>query len=407
MSFRYIGAIISTTPPTVTAPVDGEGGSASGAWSTASQANYQALGTWPKPVLPKQLWGWGVNGSGQLGLNNTTSYSSPVQVGALTTWKALAGGNYHTVATKTDGTLWTWGQNDQGQLGLGNTTYYSSPKQVGALTTWLAVAAGYTHVVATKTDGSLWAWGRNSEGQLGQGDTVSRSSPVQIGSSYTWSSVAAGDSFTIAIRTNGTIWAVGNNGQGQLGKGNVTNYNNIVQIGSLTTWSTAACGGQGHTIAVKTDGTLWTWGYNFQGQLGLGDSGYYTNRSSPTQVGAITTWLNVAGGNTHTLAIKVDGTLWSFGNNSAGQLGLSDTTNRSSPVQVGSLTTWKTAALGANNFSMVLKTNGTLWMWGSNGSGQLGLGNTTSYSSPKQVGALATWKILTGGNNSTKATKTS
>ena len=356
----------------------------------------------PNPSL--YLYSWGTNPNGQLGLGNTTTYSSPKQVGSLAGWSSIAGGNYHTLATKIDGTLWSWGENSLGQLGLNNATSYSSPKQVGALTTWLQVAAGYDHSIAVKTDNTLWAWGNNNFGQLGQSDTTIRSSPVQIGGAV-WSYVAGGNNFTVAIRTNGSIWAVGSNGQGQLGRGNITNYSNIVQIGALTTWSTAACGGQGHTIALKTDGTMWTWGYNFQGQLGLGNSGYYANRSSPTQVGALTTWSNVAGGNTHTLAIQTSGTLWSFGNNTSGQLGQNNLTLRSSPVQVGSLTTWSKAALGANNFAMVVKTDGTLWSWGANGNGQLGLGNATSYSSPMQVGSLAVWSVAAGGSNSTRATR--
>ena len=99
----------------------------------------------------KGLWTWGYNVYGQLGLGNTTTYSSPKQVGSLTTWSSIAGGTYHTIATKTDGTLWTWGYNGYGQLGLGNTTYYSSPKQVGSLTTWLSIAGGHDHTIATKT----------------------------------------------------------------------------------------------------------------------------------------------------------------------------------------------------------------------------------------------------------------
>ena len=155
MSFRYLGAVISKTPPTVTAPVDGEGGSASGAWSIASQANYQALGTWPKPLLFGQLWSWGLNNTGQVGDGTLTNRSSPVQLGALTTWIRIAGGRRQGIAVKTDGTLWTWGDGFAGQLGLGNTTSYSSPMQVGALTTWYNIAGNNSFTLATKTDGTL------------------------------------------------------------------------------------------------------------------------------------------------------------------------------------------------------------------------------------------------------------
>ena len=150
MSTKYPGGFITKTAPSITPPVGGEGGTAPGIWTLDQAQWYIAQGTWPLPIKDKQLWSWGRNNFGQLGLGNTTYYSSPKQVGALTTWLSLAGG-YHTVAIKTDGTLWSWGWNPYGQLGLGNTTYYSSPKQVGALTTWSKITTGFFHTLASKS----------------------------------------------------------------------------------------------------------------------------------------------------------------------------------------------------------------------------------------------------------------
>ena len=118
-----------------------------------------------------ELWAWGHNEFGQLGLGDTTDRSSPVQVGSLNTWDTVAAAGRYAVAIKTDGTLWAWGRNDIGQLGLGDTIYRSSPVQVGSLNNWSKVSCRYSHSVAIKTDGTLWAWGRNSAGQLGLGDT--------------------------------------------------------------------------------------------------------------------------------------------------------------------------------------------------------------------------------------------
>ena len=143
MSMRWKGAVIPN-PPTVVGPVSGEGGSASGAWTLQTQMQYAGVNGWPKPILPKQLWSWGYNNIGQLGLGNTTNYSSPMQVGALTNWSSVSCGYAHTVSIKTDGTLWSWGYNGLGQLGLGNVTNYSSPKQVGALTSWTKLFKGST-----------------------------------------------------------------------------------------------------------------------------------------------------------------------------------------------------------------------------------------------------------------------
>ena len=200
--------------------------------------------------------------------------------------------------------LWAWGQNAQGSLGLGNTTNYSSPKQVGALITWNTVAGGNLSSFAIKTDGTLWSWGFNTSGRLGLGDVTNRSSPVQIGALTTWSKIASGISSAgaLAIKTNGTLWSWGDNASGQLGLGNTTSYSSPKQVGALTTWSKVASGDD-HLLAIKTGGTLWAWGYNGRGQLGLGD---ITNRSSPVQVGAQASWSEVAGlSNGATLAIQI------------------------------------------------------------------------------------------------------
>jgi len=289
--------------------------------------------------LEQQLWIWGRNADGQLGLNDTANRSSPVQVGALTTWSQTAAGYKFSLAVKTDGTLWSWGYNTySGQLGLGDTANCSSPVQVGALTAWAQVAAGNNFSLAIKTDGALWSWGRNVEGMLGLNDTANRSSPVQVGALTTWSQVAGGFTFSLAVKTDGTLWGWGYNGLGQLGLNDTANRSSPVQVGALTTWSKVT-GGNNFSVAVKTDGTLWSWGANTNGRLGLNDTVY---RSSPVQIGALTTWSQIAGGSGFCLAIKTDGTLWSWGYNSYGKLGLNDTANRSSPVQVGVLTTWLT-----------------------------------------------------------------
>ena len=180
MSSRFKGGVVSATPPTITSPTDGEGGSTSGVWYMTNVLSEEGGSTWPKLLLQGGLWGWG----------NNSSYSSPVQVGELTTWKAMALASEWAIATKSDGTLWTWGRNAQGQLGHGGTTVVSSPVQVGSLTTWLNIAGGGYHALATTTDGKLYAWGDNAVGQLGDGSTADRNAPVQIGSLTTWLRVA-------------------------------------------------------------------------------------------------------------------------------------------------------------------------------------------------------------------------
>jgi len=290
------------------------------------------------------LFSWGTNPFGMRMQGTVGVYppgqSSPVQVGALTNWALPSAGPNHSMCTKSDGTLWGAGYNGNGQLGLGNTTIlYTSPKQVGSLKTWKAPAAGETFMICPRQDGSLWSWGYNNNGQLGQGDTINRSSPVQIG--------------------------------------------------SLTTWKKPSASSAGYVVlCTRENGTLWAWGRNNNGQLGLGDT---VNRSSPTQIGALTNWLNPIAAKDFSLCVKTDGTLWSWGRGNYGALGVGDTYSRSSPVQIGNLTNWVSPANFGSVSAGCVKNDRTLWTWGYNGGGQLGLGNTASRSSPVQVGALTNW----------------
>ena len=206
-------------------------------------------------------------------------------------------------AVKTDGTLWSWGWNANGQLGLNNLTDVSSPVQVGALTDWLKVACAEEATSAIKTDGTLWSWGYNVNGQLGDGTTTQRSSPVQIGALTTWSEIStSGGKFTLAIKTDGTLWAWGNGAYGKLGQNVGTYYSSPVQVGALTTWS-KCCAAKNTSLAIKTDGTFWGCGQNSQGQVGDGTTTQY---SVFTQVGTLTKWLNVSGAKYSTIATRTD-----------------------------------------------------------------------------------------------------
>lgn len=371
------------------------------------------------------VWAWGNNDFGQLGDGTTDTRFTPVQVngpdgaGFLTGVSLIVGSNdpymefiaNHTVALKEDGTVWAWGNNGFGQLGDGTGDMRLTPVQVkgpngvGFLTDVVTVAAGLAHSVAVKTNGTVWAWGNNSGGQLGDNTTTNRTTPVQVVHSGDETgflthvvTVMAGLSYTVALRSDGTVWAWGSNGLGQLGDGTTTDRSAPVQvkgpggIGVLTD-VTALAAGWGHTLALKTNGTVWAWGDNHYGQLGDGAT---EGRSTPVQVkgpnssGVLTDVVAVAAGVNHTAALKADGTVWAWGYNGSGQLGDGTITNRPTPVQVtgpggtGSLT--NVAAIAADGFyTLALKVNGTVWTWGDNESGQLGDNTAERRLTPIQV----------------------
>ena len=302
-------------------------------WDAGSSEEYFCLGI----QTDGSLWSWGSNTFGQLGDGTTTQRLSPVRIGN-DTWSVVACGTYHSMGIKTNGTLWAWGHSGaSNRLGISTASAVTSPVQIGSATNWVRVSCGNASTWALKSDGTLWSWGYNAYGQLGTGNTTDRSAgPVQVGSDTNWSSVCVGFYHTMALKTNGTLWACGLNNYsgGILGDGTTTQRNSLIQIGSDTNWSKIQTK-QYHNAAIKTDGSLWTWGWNQRGQIGDATSFFSnsSNKASPFRVGTGTDWARVACGQTNTAGIKSDGTLyhWGFGDN--GALGQGNTTQRISPAK--------------------------------------------------------------------------
>ena len=334
------------------------------------------------------LWTWGYNDYGQLGNGNHSNESSPTQIASSSSndWVSVSTGWGHTLAIRSDGTLWAWGLNNLGELGLGNTTSQTSPAQVGTDTDWVAASAGDAFSLAIRSDGTLWAWGSYASGGLGIVTSTNQTSPVQVNTETDWVAVSAGGNYGMAIKSDGTLWTWGLNNDGQLGLGDTAQRSTPVQVGS-DTW-VAVQAGNVHTLAIKSDGTLWAWGLNEWGNLGQGNK---INSLVPAQVGSDTTWVTVAVGRglgtsgSYSLGIQSDGTLWAWGDNTSGQLGLgSAITGETSPVQAEPGTLWVGVSAGADH-TMAMQANGTMWAWGGDGESQLGDGGTTNQFTPEQI----------------------
>jgi alpha-tubulin suppressor-like RCC1 family protein len=354
------------------------------------------------------LWTWGYNYSGQLGTNDTTSRNTPVTTFAGgTNWKQVSSERQHTAAIKTDGTLWTWGSGSDGRLGTNNATNRSTPVTTFAGgTNWKQVSSGLNHTAAIKTDGTLWTWGSGNLGQLGTNNTISRFTPVTTFAGGTnWKQVSASRSATAAIKTDGTLWIWGYNEWGQLGTNDTSQRSTpVTTFAGGTNWKQVS-GGYTGIAAIKTDGTLWVWGYNYDGQLGTND---LTNRSTPvTTFAGGTNWKQVSSGRFHTAAIKTDGTLWTWGRGNDGRLGTNDTTTRSTPVTTfAGGTNWK--QVGTGDHTIALQDDGVnkeLYVFGLNDAGQLGF--VPLNQSPREVFGNATnWKQVSSGDTHTAAIKT-
>jgi alpha-tubulin suppressor-like RCC1 family protein len=304
------------------------------------------------------LWSWGNNNSGELGLNTSLApIYTPRLVSNQPVWAKIFADGGKSFAIKIDGTLWACGDGDYGGLGTGTQNDKYIFTQIGTDTDWDYISAG-GGTIALKTNGTLWGWGSNIYGQLNLGVASVQLLPVQISTETNWAQVVAGGNHTLAIKTDGTLWACGLNDKGQLGDGTITNRFNFVQIGTDTNWASIAGGDLfKHSIAMKTDGSIWGWGSNLNDVLGFG---LPWEVHTPTQLGTDTNWVKICTGYYFSTALKADGTLW-----------YNDATGFH---QIGIATDWDFIDSG-DAFYFAMKTDGTLWGDGGNDYGQLGIGS--------------------------------
>ena len=244
-----------------------------------------------------------------------------------------------------------------------------------------AVTGASSHSLACKAYGRVFSWGDNSFGQLGDGTNFHRRKPVETKNLVTIVEISATSyAHSVALKSDGTVWTWGRNHFGQLGDGTYFDRTTPGQVPGLSSVKSIASG-WGHVVALKTDGTVWTWGWNYSGQLGDGTT---SNRNRPVQVPSLGNVVSIASGYRHTIALKADGTVWAWGNNYYGQLGDGTTTDHATPVRVINLDDVVRIAAGAE-YSVAVKSDGTVWSWGANYDGQLGDGTTENRHSPVQV----------------------
>jgi alpha-tubulin suppressor-like RCC1 family protein len=455
------------------------------------------------------VWAVGYNTSGQIGNGTTSSQFTPMQVPGLTNVVRIEAGNDHSLALKNDGTLWAWGDNRVGQVGDGSLLNRTVPTQVPGLSQVSRIAAGQNYNIAIRADGSVFSWGSGGP-NLGIGSDVQANLPTQVvgvggedylnllgilprpfaflsafdvapgqtltsntvtitglaapasiavaggeysmnGGAFTSAAgtivngstvvvrnaaspsystttsttltiggvrsstffvrtrrdpnaavpvprLALGNSHSLVLNTDGSVYAFGYNGNGQLGNGTTLSTPAPTPVAGLSQVIQIASGAY-HGIALKRDGTTVAWGSNAAGQLGYG--GGDANRLYPTAVASLSNVSAIAGGEYHSAALKADGSVWAWGLNTDGQVGDgSGASTRNAPVQVAGLTTAVAIAAGGRH-NLALLANGTVMAWGANESGQLGDGTTTSRATPVPVSSLGgVVAIAAGGAHS-------
>jgi alpha-tubulin suppressor-like RCC1 family protein len=340
------------------------------------------------------LYSWGNNQYGALGNGTIVNSSVPGTVSNLIGMATVTSGNGHSLAVRSDGTVWAWGRNNYGQLGDGTNGDKRIPQSVSGLSGVIAIAAGSAHSLAVRSNGTVWAWGRNNFGQLGDGTMTDRSNPVQVTGLTDVVAVAAGFWHSMALRRNGTVYTWGRNYNGELGNGTCCDtipYPRLVA--GLTDVNAIACG-EFHSIVLRSDRTVWAWGRNDSGQVGNGTNG---PTCFPDRVTGLAGAIAIAGGGYHSLALLVDGTVRVWGLNNYGQLGNGTCCGLTPrPVPVTGLN-GVTAIAGGEYHCLALRSNGTAWTWGSNEYGVLGNGTPGNSYVPSQVLISGSVVAVAGG----------
>jgi len=349
------------------------------------------------------LWAWGLNSSGQLGDGGTAQQNVAEALTSLTgSVTQLAAGSYHTLLLTPTGTVEAWGLNAEGQVGNGTTTDQHSPVAVSGLSgvTIAALVGGDEHSVALASNGTIYAWGYNGNGQIGDNTTTTRTSPVHLSISGTVTEIEAGYDHTLALKSDGTMWAWGSNSFGELGNGNSAQSKVPVQVSGISSGAAQLTAGNEDSFVLKNDGTLWVFGSNRNGQLGCGASSTYSNAQQVLALGR--RGLMIACGTDHSLALTSTGTIYGWGDNSNGDIGDGTTSQRSLPISItfSGLTGTLTALAVGGNRSLALDSNATVWSWGDN---PIGDGTNNEAHAPAHLTTLSSITVIAEGRDHSMA----
>lgn len=330
------------------------------------------------------VWAWGDNGYGALGNGTTVASNIPIPVAGLSNIVQVVGGYRHSAALRSNGTVMSWGYNYGGNVGDGTTIPRQTPVMVVGLSNVVRVCSTDLSTLALKSDGTVWAWGANNYGQLGDGTTVNRYSPVKVSNLTGVVAIATGIYHSMALKSDGTVWAWGYNGNGELGDGTTINKITPVRVSNITgIMDISACCNT--SLALKSDGTVWGWGDNSYGQLGNGSSYLFCHSVVPGMVSDLKNVVQISAGSATSMALKSDGTVWVWGFNNYYAIGAGFSKYCwVKPVQVPQISSVISISAGGNHY-LALKSDGTLWSWGSNYFGQMGDGSNTGSLTPVQV----------------------
>lgn len=351
-----------------------------------------------------KVWGWGYNGDGELGNNATKGETTPVSVlGANKTFCQISSARYHCFGIDKNGILWAWGYNTCGRLGDNSLTIKLTPVTVaGAAKTFCRISGGLTHSMGIDKNGQVWGWGNNIDGRINDSVALSHLTPVSItGAKKTFCHVGVGIKASVAIDKYGRAWAWGNGFRGALGNNEQDFYYEPETFTGQTKTFCEISSRNSHGLGIDKNGVAWSWGLNDNGQLGINS---ITNQSSPVNLlGTTKTFCKVAAGDLHSLAIDKNGRAWSWGLNTSGQLGDNTLVSKRTPVNVGGATKTFCKIAGGGQYitgghSLAIDKNGRAWGWGNNSNGQVGDNTIANKQTPVNIlGAIKTFCNISAG----------